>query len=159
MSEDAAADYIRSLRRRIGNDLLLLPAVTAVIRKDNRLLMIHHRDTARWVFPGGCLDPGETPQHAVKREAYEETGLTIEVERLIGVYSGPEFEVNYRNGDRCIYMMAAFGCTAEGQSPVESSEEAERLAFFDAAALVAQTTAPWVRLMLADILAWYGRRR
>ena len=158
MSEDAA-DYVRSLRRLIGHELLLLPAVTAVIQIGGRILMMQHRNTRRWVFPGGCLEPGERPQEAVKREALEETGLAIQIERLIGVYSGPEFEVNYRNGDRCIYMMAVFGCTADGQTPVPSSEEAERIAFLDPGELAAHSSAPWVSVMLPDILAWLRARR
>jgi 8-oxo-dGTP diphosphatase len=42
-----------------------------------------------WALPGGLCEVGETVEQAVRREAHEETGLRVEVERLIGVFSDP----------------------------------------------------------------------
>ena len=41
----------------------------------------------KWVFPGGYVDRGEEVQHAAVREALEETGLDVRVDRLINIYS------------------------------------------------------------------------
>lgn len=41
----------------------------------------------KWTFPGGYMDRGETVEEAAVRETLEETGLTVELERLVGVYS------------------------------------------------------------------------
>jgi 8-oxo-dGTP diphosphatase len=54
---------------------------------EGRLLMIkrgHEPGAGLWSIPGGRIEPGETDAEAVAREMTEETGLTVQVGRLIG---------------------------------------------------------------------------
>ncbi|MEK4743545.1 MULTISPECIES: NUDIX hydrolase [unclassified Bacillus (in: firmicutes)] len=46
-----------------------------------------------FVFPGGGIEEGETPEEATKREVYEELGVHIQVEHRIAKveYKGTEY--------------------------------------------------------------------
>src|SRR3954451_12057583 len=57
-----------------------------VVDEVGRVLVIQRRDNRRWEAPGGILERDETFEEGVAREVAEETGLTVEVERLTGVY-------------------------------------------------------------------------
>lgn len=46
-----------------------------------------HRDRTTWEFPGGHIEPGETPLEAAHRELYEETGARAETLEALCVYS------------------------------------------------------------------------
>jgi 8-oxo-dGTP diphosphatase len=57
------------------------------IIQDDAILLIRHQHHADertyWVFPGGGIEDGETPEACVTREMEEETNLVVAVERLI----------------------------------------------------------------------------
>jgi 8-oxo-dGTP diphosphatase len=57
-----------------------------VVDTDGRVLVIQRRDNHHWEPPGGVLELGETFDEGVRREIIEETGITVEVERLTGAY-------------------------------------------------------------------------
>lgn len=53
----------------------------------DQVLLVKRRDVPVWVLPGGGIDPRETPQEAVIREVFEETGLSVTVHRHVGTYT------------------------------------------------------------------------
>lgn len=65
-------------------------AVYAIIFAEGRILLALRRNINWWNLPGGGMEHGETVDEAMRREVHEETGLEIEVERLVGVYSKPQ---------------------------------------------------------------------
>lgn len=65
--------------------------VALVLVSSDRGWLISRRSGGRvfaglWEFPGGKMEPGETPQVAAVREAREETGLTVEPTGLLGEF-------------------------------------------------------------------------
>ncbi|MEL7431191.1 MAG: NUDIX hydrolase [Chlamydiota bacterium] len=63
-------------------------AIAAIFNaKRTHILLIKRRDVPVWVLPGGGIEPGESPENACIREAYEETGYTIHLLRKVGEYS------------------------------------------------------------------------
>lgn len=57
-----------------------------VVRDDDRVLVIRRDDNGHWEAPGGVLELDESFEDGVRREVLEETGLTVIVQRLSGVY-------------------------------------------------------------------------
>jgi len=66
-------------------------AVGTVISDDrNRIVLVKRAiepGYGKWVFPGGYVDRGEEVRRAAVREAREETGLDVRIDRLINIYS------------------------------------------------------------------------
>lgn len=52
-----------------------------------------HPAHGKWTFPGGYVDWGEPVEQAAVRETWEETGLTVALGGLVGVYSYPDTPV------------------------------------------------------------------
>ncbi|MGD6992107.1 NUDIX domain-containing protein [Sutcliffiella horikoshii] len=93
-------DYIEHLRSMIGNEKVIMVVAGAfVFDKENRVLMQKRSDNGQWGFPGGFMDLGESVQDTARREVYEETGLKLEEFELFGIYSGPQYDKTFSNGD------------------------------------------------------------
>jgi 8-oxo-dGTP diphosphatase len=63
---------------------------TVIARPDGHIVLVKRAiepGYGKWVFPGGYVDRGEEVTLAAIREAREETGLDIRIDRLIGIYS------------------------------------------------------------------------
>ncbi len=68
-------------------------AVGTIIADDQGRIVLVKRAIepgyGKWVFPGGFIDRGETVEAAAVREAREECGLEIRLDRLVNIYSYP----------------------------------------------------------------------
>ncbi len=85
----------------MGHQKALLVFASACVRDGaGRLLWQRWADFGWWGLPGGVLGLDESLPECVVREVGEETGLGVEPLRLIGVYSSPDYDVSYPNGDQ-----------------------------------------------------------
>lgn len=67
--------------------------VDAVIIDDSSIVLVKRKNepfNGFWALPGGFVNYGERVEDSLVREVLEETGLQVEVEQLVGVYSDPQ---------------------------------------------------------------------
>jgi ADP-ribose pyrophosphatase YjhB (NUDIX family) len=65
-------------------------AATSIIERDGKVLLIRRAGEpglGLWSMPGGYVDRGEMVEEAAAREAREETGLEVEIDCLLGLFS------------------------------------------------------------------------
>ncbi|MFD3162888.1 NUDIX domain-containing protein [Herpetosiphon sp. NSE202] len=94
------AQYLYGDRIAAQGRLVLGCSATLFDATRSKLLLTRRTDNGRWCLPGGAFDPGESVSEACVREVFEETGLIVEVVRLLGVYSNPHRMVRYADGNQ-----------------------------------------------------------
>lgn len=68
------------------------PATCTVVVKNSQVLLVKRNVAPKvgfWCLPGGFMELGERPEQAALRELKEETGLSGNIDRLLGVTSNP----------------------------------------------------------------------
>lgn len=107
-------------------------AVTAVLfDEEGQVLLMRRRDNGLWGLPTGHVEPGESVTDAIRREVLEETGLEIEVTRLIGVYSDPNTQImNYPDGRIVHFVTSCFECKQVGGALADETAESLEVRFF-----------------------------
>ena len=116
---------------RIGrNGKLAISCVGIVFNiEKTRILLVRRTDNQQWCLPGGFMQAGETIEEACEREVREETGITVEASRFIGIYSNPNILATYENGDEFHVVVAV--CEVDIiHGKLTTSEETSQANFF-----------------------------
>ena len=124
-----------------------------IFNEAGEILLEKRSDNGFWGLPGGGVEAGESVREAVIREVLEETGLHVEVKRLVGVYSDPrEYTiVNYAGGQSVQYVTVVFECQRKSGT-LRISNESTDLANF-APELLPEVMLPAHRLRVEDAVA------
>lgn len=149
------SSYLHWLRQHVGHQKGLLVFASACVRDGaGRLLWQKRADFGWWGLPGGVLELDESLPECVVREVREETGLGVEPLRLVGIYSSPDFDVIYPNGDQVQQVTFCFECRVVGGDL--GGDRSETLDLFWFAPHESPPTAPWYQAMVDDL--FQGRR-
>jgi ADP-ribose pyrophosphatase YjhB (NUDIX family) len=116
---------------RVGKQGRLAIGCSAAIfdAAGEKILLTRRGDNGQWCVPGGYMEPGESVTEACAREVMEETGLQVEVKRLIGVYTTPHRILTYPDGNRWQIVVLHFEATSIG-GELRTSAETTQLRFF-----------------------------
>ncbi|MDP3991651.1 MAG: NUDIX domain-containing protein [Candidatus Colwellbacteria bacterium] len=112
---------------RIGRSGKISTGCSAVIFDDARqkILLTRRADNNQWCLPSGRVEAGESITEACVREVLEETGLQIEVVKLIGVYSNPHQLIEYPDGNHVHLISLCFEVQITGGRLATSDETTE----------------------------------
>lgn len=75
------------LSRELGHITPKLGGDAAIFNEQGHILLLDRIDGSGWCLPCGWVEPNERPADTAVRETKEETGLEVEVRRLVGVFS------------------------------------------------------------------------
>jgi ADP-ribose pyrophosphatase YjhB (NUDIX family) len=132
----------------------VVPSTTVAVRDDaGRLLLIHKIDNDFWALPGGGMDLGESIADAAVREVAEETGLTVEVTGLVGIYSDPGHVMAYDDGEVRQEFSVCFHARVLSGEPREDGSETKEVRWVDPADVPDLSIHPSMRRRIDDALA------
>jgi ADP-ribose pyrophosphatase YjhB (NUDIX family) len=130
----------------------LVPAASAVVANDQEWILLQRRsDNALWSIPGGAMEPGESIAQTVIREVKEETGLDVEPEALVGIYSNPRHVIEYGDGEIRQQFSVCFACRIVG-GELATSEESTEVGFFPPVEIEAMPMHESIRLRIRHYL-------
>lgn len=125
----ATPEFVLALREHIGTAPLALVGTTAIVFRDEKVLLGRRADNGAWQTIAGIVEPGEEPADAAARECLEEAGVVVSVDRLALVQQLPR--ITYANGDQVDYLDLVFRCAWVSGEPVPVDGEMTEVGWYD----------------------------
>lgn len=124
------SDYLWDLQAKIGNDLIQVPLVAAVILNPGDQILLQENEGAQgWSLPADVIEVAETPQEALARQVRQNTGLELLSATLLDVFGGKAFRYIHANGNVVEYTVIVFNCVTQGQ-PSARLVQRHKLSYF-----------------------------
>ena len=125
-----------ALDERINHIPFIQTGAAIIIRNSNGEILLQERtDRNKWGLPGGCQELGEDLRVTAIREAYEETGIKLDIDslKLIDTLSGESRKNSYPNGDIVYNNTSLYVATVLDTDIVnmKGDSETKRLQFFN----------------------------
>ena len=125
-----------ALDDRINHIPFIQTGSAVIIRNESGQILLQERtDRDKWGLPGGCQDLGEDLRNTAVREAFEETGIKLDPNKilLIDTLSGESRKNSYPNGDivynnTSLYLAEV---SMDDVSNLKGDSETKRLRFFN----------------------------
>lgn len=101
--------------------------VRAFIKHKDKILLVEDTNTKEWSLPGGYAEVGFSPKENIIKEVFEETGMSVTVDKLLAV-----FDTDLREDIPQLfqYYKLIFGCTIVSGS-FQNNSETSNLGFFN----------------------------
>lgn len=131
---------------------IVAAASAVVISEDGKILLHKRRDNNFWSLLGGKMEPGETIHETAVREVREESGLVVEVVKLIGVYTDPHHIIEYSDGEIRQQFSICFQCKIISGS-IQCSDESFEVQLFYPEEIKNLNLHPAQRIRIEDCLA------
>jgi ADP-ribose pyrophosphatase YjhB (NUDIX family) len=100
-------DYWETLRAHVGHTPLIISGAAGAIVRDDKILLVFHKQKKLWQVPGGFQEYGESLEQTIAREIREELSINLEARSLIALFSSGRWNIQYPNGDT-VQQLCAF---------------------------------------------------
>ncbi len=124
--------YIKRVREKVGHDHMIFNfAIACIVNERGEVLLQKRGDEGNeglWGLPGGAMELGESFQEALHREVKEETGIDVEINEFLGIYS--KYHFTYPDGDKSQTVLVVFICSPKGEDFKVDGGETLELRYF-----------------------------
>ena len=124
-------EFIFELRRHIGHAPLWLLGVTAVVIRNQQVLLVKRADNQVWTPVTGIVEPGENPADCAIREVLEEASIHVVARRLAWLHVTRP--IVHANGDHAQYLDHVFRMDWVEGEPFPADDESLDARWFDLA--------------------------
>ena len=112
----------------------------SLIVREGEILLIYREDEGWWELPGGKVEKGESPTEAAVREAEEEIGVKVSLEK-------PFYTGEFQHGDE-MFLWNGYIAEIESGEPQAQEDKFEKLEWFEGSELDELELAPNLAMVM-----------